>query len=239
MEEVQQNSVSPEVAPQAEAPKQEAVEQESRQDRNWREMRKQQDELRKVVKEQSDVIQQLKTASIKEEPDEFASIGDDEFIPKGKVKKLVEKEAQKIAKEVAHAETEQFRRQSANQADIQRLKGNFSDFDEVVNPETIALLEEQDPELAESIAEVKDPYKFGLLIYKNVKSLNIQEKVPSARRTKEGEKKIEANAKTVPSPQAYDKRPMAQAFRMTDSEKSKLYEEMMGFASGASAAPPL
>ena len=56
------------------------------------------------------------------------------------------------------------------------------------------------------------------------------------RHAKEVEKKIEKNEKTVQSPQAYNKRPMAQAFSMTnmsDGEKTKLYEEMMGYASQA------
>lgn len=56
---------------------------------------------------------------------------------------------------------------------LNSLKGKFSDFDEVVNPETLAILEEQEPELAQTICELKDPYKIGVQSYKYIKALNI------------------------------------------------------------------
>ena len=62
--------------------------------------------------------------------------------------------------------------------------------------------------------------------------MNLGDKVPSARRAKEVEKKLEQNAKTVQTPQAYDKRPMAQAFQMSKAEMANIYKEMMGYAAG-------
>ena len=40
---------------------------------------------------------------------------------------------------------------------INDLKREFTDFDDVVNPETIAILEETNPRLANAIAASKDP----------------------------------------------------------------------------------
>ena len=45
----------------------------------------------------------------------------------------------------------------------ERLRSKYSDFDDIVNSETIALLEKKEPELATTIADLQDPYKMGLL----------------------------------------------------------------------------
>jgi len=239
MEEVVQNGAEEVVAtPQDQnhaVPVQEQKPVDDRQERNWREMRRAYDELKQVAKTQSEVIEHLKTVQqpAVREVDELDSVSDDEFIPKGKVKNLVAKEARRIAQEIAQQETEKVMKQRDQSQYLDRLKRQFSDWEEVVTPETLAILEEQDPELAVAIAETKDPYKIGLQSYKYIKAMNLSNKVPETRRSKEVEKKLEQNAKTVQSPQAYDKRPMAQAFRITDSEKKSLYKEMMDYASQA------
>jgi hypothetical protein len=69
--------------------------------------------------------------------------------------------------------------------------------------------------------------------YKYIKALNLVDKVPNARRVREVEKKLDRNGKTIQSPMAFDKRPMAQAFKSTEADKNRLYEEMMGYASQA------
>ena len=122
---------------------------------------------------------------------------------------------------------------------LDKLKREFSDFEEVVTPETLAILEETNPRLANLIAKSKDPYEIGLQSYEYIKALNLSDKAPQKRRAKEVEKKIEENAKTVQTPQAYDKRPLAQAFMLTDAMKSDLYKEMMQYASLAGGVPQI
>jgi hypothetical protein len=173
------------------------------------------------------------------EVDEFDEIGDDEYIPKGKVTALVEKKARKLAEETARHEVEKYFHQQKQSQFRDTLKRQFSDFDEIVNDETILILETEEPELAKLIGSSKDPYQMGLQTYKYIKSMNLQQKVPDSRREKEVERRLEKNSKTVQSPQVHDKRPMAQAFRMSETEKSTLYAEMMGFAAGASAVPEM
>lgn len=246
MEEVQENSVSQEVATLATESHEPTTNQqtetqkpvEDRQERNWKEMRRRQQDLERdlqMQREMNEKLMQLATQANtpKQEVDELDAIGDEEFIPKGKVNKLVEKKAARIAEEIVKRETEKFFTQQKQSQFLDRLKSKYSDFDEVVNTETMALLEEQDPELVTTIADLKDPYKMGMQCYKYMKAMNITEKVPAARRVKEVDKKLEQNAKTVQSPQAYDKRPMAQAFQMSKAELSNIYKEMMGYASGA------
>lgn len=247
MEEVE-NSVIPEIAPpetesheQPEAQAQEAKVEtpvEDKQEKNWRQMRMRQNELERKLKEKDEMLEkfmqmQLSQQPQKQEVDEFDAISDEEFIPKGKVKGLVKKEAARIAQDIARQEAEKLMQQQHQSQFMDRLKRQYSDFDEIVNAETLALLEEKDPELATTIAELKDPYKIGLQSYKYIKAMNLSEQAPEVRRSKEIEKKLEKNSKTVQSPQAFDKRPMAQAFRLTDAEKTKLYEEMQAYASQA------
>jgi hypothetical protein len=240
MEEAQ-NEYEEVVEPQAqdheeaiEAPQTNSKSQEDWQERNWREMRKSHDELKQIAKTQAEIIAQLKQKLEPVEQDEFDSIADDDYIPKGKVEKLVEKKARMIAQNAVKEETERLLRQRDQEQFLDKLKRQYSDFDDVVNVDTLAILEKQDPDLAETIAELKDPYKIGLQSYKYIKALGIADKVPQARRVAEVDKKLEKNAKTVQSPQAYDKRPMAQAFKTTDAERAAIYREMMEYAQKAS-----
>lgn len=244
MDDVQENSVEAQVAPDQQTENVEIAQQEqaksaeeNRQERNWTAFRQRQKELERELKSQRELNEKLLTlatqAAPKPEVDELDGIGDDEYISKGKVNNLVQKKASKIAEEIAQRKVDEALRQREQAQFLDNLKRKYSDFDDVVNPDTIALLEEQEPELAQTIADLKDPYKMGIQSYKFIKSLGLAEKAPEARRSKEIEKKLADNKKTVPSPQAFEKRPMAAAFKLTDADKTELYREMMGFAAQA------
>jgi len=235
-DEAQIDSVKEEVAT-PEASQQEAKAQEAqvddRQDRNWREMRRQNDELRRKTKMQEEMLSQLMTMQQQQQPQakhEEIQIGDEDFIQGAQLKKMREKDKEDF-KRAAREEAERLIRERDQSQFMDKLKRQFSDFDDVVNPETLSLLEETDPDLAQTIADLKDPYKIGLQSYKYIKAAGLVEKAPTKRRVKEVEKRIEENAKTVQTPQAYEKRPMAQAFRLTDADKKKLSEEMYYYAS--------
>lgn len=251
MEETQDNS-SYEVVPQEQenheqsnSGQQDQEQRENPQDRNWRELNRAKKELEREVKMQRDMNEKLMQMHLANQPaqakevDEFDAIGDDEYIPKGKVAALVEKKARKLAEESARNEVERYFNQQKQSQYMDTLKRQFSDFDDVVNDETISILETEEPELAKLIGSSKDPYQMGLQTYKYIKSMGLQSKVPDSRREKEVERRLEKNSKTIQSPQVHDKRPMAQAFRMSETEKSSLYAEMMGFAKGASAVPEM
>jgi hypothetical protein len=244
MEDENLNSAIPEVAPQeSENHAKPSVSEElpdlankKKHDAVFGEMRRRQRDLERDLQMQREInekLMKLATPPEKQEVDELDAIGDEEFIPKGKVNKLVEKRATRIAEEIAKRETEKFFDQQKQSQFMDRLKSKYSDFEEVVNPETMALLEQQDPELATTIVELKDPYKIGMQCYKYMKAMNLGDKIPAARRAKEIDKKLEQNEKTVQTPQAFDKRPMAQAFKMSKQELSAIYKEMMGYASGS------
>jgi hypothetical protein len=251
MEEEILNSVSPELATQETENHVESQSQQQSQEkevdnfqeRNWKAIRERQKELErdlKLQREMNEKLMQMQQAAQPKSPqeiDELDSISDEEYVPKGKSKKLVRKEVEPLRQEIEQLKEQLNRREKQDQ--FNNLKRQFSDFDDVVNNETMALLEQTEPELAETILDLKDPYKIGVQTYKYIKALGIKDKLPAANRLKEVDRRLEKNAKTIQSPLAQEKRPMAQAFKLTDEEKSKLYEEMTGFARLASSVPEM
>ena len=201
-------------------------------------------ELRQLRENQMAIMQaQLSNApAAKQEVDEFDKIGDEEFIPLGKVKKLAERNTQKALKNTEELVQREVQKALKKQEDTQfmdRLNRQYSDFSEVVNPETLSILEEKEPELATTIADLKDPYKIGVQSYKYIKAMKINDSAKDVRREKELDKAIEKSEKAVTSPMAYDKRPIAQAFKLTDAMKKDLYREMHGYAAMASSVPEM
>ena len=249
MEDVENKSVIEEtVSPQTENQETEVKEvpqeRESPSREHFRRLENSKKDLERELRMQRELNEKLLTMATQLAPrqeavvDELDKMSDDELLPKGQVKRLVAKEKEKIIQD-AVGEIEKRFEQREQLKFKERLQRQFTDFDEVVNPETMALFEEKHPELAQAIVESKDPYKIGLQTYHYIKSMGMSEKSADSRRAKEVDKKIEQNKKTVPSPASYEKRPMAQAFQMTDTLKKQLYNEMMGFAKLAGSVPEL
>jgi hypothetical protein len=246
-DEINPNSEGPEVATQGEPPVNEisdvANAREKADERNWKQMRIKNAELERQLRDRDAMFEKIlqSQASIQapKELDELDSIGEDEYISKGKISKLVEKKAQQYAEDIAKREVAKHIKQQNDSQFMERLNRQYSDFSDIVNPETLSLFEEKEPELAQTISELKDPYKIGLQSYKYMKAMGISSKVPESRREKEIEKAIDKSNKSTQSPMAFDKRPIAQAFKMTDAMKKDLYREMTGYASQASGVPEM
>jgi hypothetical protein len=249
MTEEELNSEVQAVAPQAEAEVNEVYDakkaKEEADERNFKAMRLKNNELEKRLREREEMLDKMMNAQMAQTPpkpqevDEFDSIGDDEFIPKGKVKELAQKEAQRYAQKIAKDEIERFHKQQQDNQFLDRLNRQYQDFSEIVNPETLSLLEEKEPELAKTIAELKDPYKIGMQSYKFIKAMGLVDKAPESRRSKEIEKAIDRSEKNIQSPAAFEKRPIAQAFKLTDAMKKELYREMHGYAALANSVPEM
>lgn len=211
----------------------EAQRREEIKDRDFRAMRQRQKELEWEIKQRDEMLklmqqqQQVYAPKQVEEPED----ADEDYIPAGRVKGIARKTMQPLEQKIQELESK-LAQQEQNKL-IQNLRTQYSDFDDVVNVDTLEILEKQEPELAATIAQIKDSYKMGLQSYKFIKALNLAEKVPDARRKKEVNQRIEKNAKTVQSPTAYDKRPIAQAYVSTQADNKRLYEEMMGYAAKA------
>lgn len=214
--------------------------QETSQDRNWRAVNEHKRQLEKELRTQRELneklialaSQQIPQVQQQQERDELDDLPDDEHLTKGQNKKLIHKEKKAIVQDVVQ-EVQKMLEKEKQSKFKENLQKKYSDFDEIVNPETLSLLEETEPELAETLGSMTDQYKMGNAAYKYIKALGIADKVPGVRRAKEIDKKIAKNDKTIQTPQAFDKRPLAQAFQLSDADKKNLYKEMMGFASRA------
>lgn len=244
MDEHDQNSEQVEVAPlenvsdesmhDQQVQNAEAVKKAEEQDRNWRAMRQRQKDLELEIKRRDELLDRV----LKSQPQqtvqkvEDPEIPDDEPIVAGMAKGIAKKTMQPLEKKIHDLEQKLAQQEQFKQ--LSSLRSKFSDFDDVVNVETLELLEKQEPELAATIAQLNDQYTMALQSYKYIKALNLVESVPQARRSKEVINKMEKNAKAVQSPQAFEKRPMAQAYKITQADEKKLYEEMMYYASKAS-----
>jgi hypothetical protein len=211
----------------------ESQRREEAKERDFRALRQRQKELEWENKQKDELLQrfmqqqQPKAAEPIVEPDE----PDEDYIPAGKVKGIARKAVEPLMQEINELKSKLA--QQEQQKLFQSLRTQYSDFDDVVNVDTLEILEKQEPELAATIGQMKDQYKMGLHTYKYIKALGLAEKVPEARQKKEVVQKLERNAKAVQSPTAYDKRPIAQAYVSTQADNKKLYEEMMGYASKA------
>ena len=252
MTEEYQNSEVTEVAPPVETQVNEVKEaqgiQEPVTNQHLKAMRLKNAELERELKQLRDGQMQFMQAQLAQantaprEIDEFDQIGDEEFIPLGKVRKLNERNTQKVLKNTEEIVRQEVQKALKKQEDTQfmdRLNRQYSDFSEIVNPETLSILEEKEPELALTIADLKDPYKIGMQSYKYIKAMGLSQTAKEGRREKEIDKAIAKSEKAVVSPMAYDKRPIAQAFQLTDAMKKDLYREMHGYAAMASSVPEM
>lgn len=253
MTEIQnQNSEVQEVAPQVETQVNEVKETQQHQEpvtnQHLKAMRLKNAELERELKQLREAQMQIMQAQlanqqpVRQEVDEFDKIGDEEFIPLGKVKKLAEKNTQKVIKnteELVRNEVQKALQKQHQDQFMDRLNRQYADFSEIVNPETLSILEEKEPELAATIADLKDPYKIGVQSYKYIKAMGLTQSATEQRREKEVDKAIAKSEKAVTSPMAYDKRPIAQAFKLTDAMKKDLYREMHGYAALASSVPEM
>lgn len=125
-----------------------AVAQESDQDKNWRMMREQMDELKRYNQRLELEAERLRTPPPIKQEEEF-SVADDDLSTVGTTKKLAQKEAQKMFKEMMAKKEVEFSEQLA------RLK--YSDYDAVVNNENLQRLVNTAPELAKMLMSNPDP----------------------------------------------------------------------------------
>ena len=212
------------------------------QDKSWvKKLRRDRDEAVRREQEtarkaqiQEELIKQLvsngRIAQPEAEEDIFQKVQKQEYVAGEDVAKLLKQQKDEFRRELDELKKHSAQQQMASM--FTEIKREYSDFDEVVNPDTLALLDESDPSTAQARAEIKDPSKQARLAYKMIKANGLVEKVPDSRRAKEVEKKLEQNKKTVQAPQAYSPRPMAQAFRNPETKKEKeaLWAETLKFA---------
>ena len=233
--EVETNDSDQEAEVKEENNSQPEKEEESFQARNFRELRQRQRQIEEDNRRKDELIAKLLEAqkqAVQPNVEAEEQIDPDEYANYSGVQKVTRKTVQPLEEKIS--KLEELLQKHEQEKKISDFRNKYPDFDDIVNVETLELLEKKEPELAFDISQLKDPFKMGFQSYKLIKALGLAEQVPNARRVKEVEKKIEKNSKTVQSPQAFDKRPMAKAFKTTAADQKRLYEEMMYYASRAS-----
>lgn len=156
--------------------------EDSPQERNWRELRKQAKDARRKEEEHARKIATLEeqleairsaNPSAKAQPEEDEEdISDDDWVPKRYLnKKMSALEATIAEQERRFVESQKKIHERDAKDAIEALKHKHEDFDEVTSKENIEYLQEHDPELAESITSLKgNPYKQAVAAYKILKN---------------------------------------------------------------------
>ena len=187
---------------------------------NWAEMRRQ---MREKDQQIDELRKQFSSISQRnpnqEEEDELAKLAEDDILTVAQAKKLAQKMARNVAEEV-------IRKREASTVD-ERLSMKFPDYADVVTKENIELAEQLEPELAEAIGKMDDPYKQRVSAYKLLKRVAAKGDVGNSME----KKKAMANSQKPLSVNAVTKQSAignAHLFEngLTPELKKQLYKEM-------------
>ncbi|NJL54191.1 hypothetical protein HC928_02745 [bacterium] len=186
---------------------------------NWAEMRRQMKEkdyqIEELKKEFAKIAQ--KAASPSEE-EELSKLAEDDLLTVAQAKRLAQSIARKAAEEVSKS------REAATVDERVQLK--YPDFNDVVTKENIELLKQKEPELAQSLYHMPDPYNQAVAAYKLLKKMGASPPQDSYEK-----KKALENSKKPISVQAAPKQSaigQAHLFEngLTNELKSQLWKEM-------------
>jgi hypothetical protein len=187
---------------------------------NWSEARRKMQDLERRAQEQQELIERLSHKPAPQEDDELSKLSEDDILTVAQARKL----ATKMARQVAHEAIKE--REAATVEE--RLNIKFPDYNQIVNRESIELLKQQEPELAQSIIRLADdPLQQATAAYKLIKKLGIkQDATPSP-----DIKKARENALKPVSIQTVNKQSaIGQAYTfengLTNEVKKALREEM-------------
>jgi len=196
---------------------------------DWRKLR---DKADKAERERDDAVRRLQESqgdnnrrtSPKQQQqlddnrhDEEFVIGDDDLLEGKHFKSLEKKQSQRIA-------------QLEAQVIESKIRSTYPDFDEVVNNETISMLKDADPELAESIASNRNLHSQAVTAYKSIKRYGFVENKKHNDINKQAIAKNSNKPRTVTSiaPQQGDSplsRANAFANGLTDELKEQRWKE--------------
>ena len=131
---------------------------------NWGEMRRQMREKDQQIEELGKQFQEISKRNPPiEETDELANLAEDDILTVAQAKKLAKKMARGVAEEV-------LKERDAATVD-ERMQLKFSDYADVVTKENIELLKQTEPELAQSLYHMPDPYSQAVAAYKLLKKV--------------------------------------------------------------------
>lgn len=163
---------------------------------NWAEMRRQMREKDQQIDELRRDYQSIaRKDPPKEEEDELAGLAKDDILTVAQAEKIAHKMAKKAAEEA-------IRQRDVSTVD-ERVQLKFADYAEIVTKENIELLKQTEPELAESLYHIPDPYKQAVAAYKLLKKVTVKKEDPMSLEKKKAmensQKPMSVNAVTKQS----------------------------------------
>lgn len=191
------------------------------QERNWKQARARMDEQNRQIQILNHELELVRRSQAPKEPVEEEYLTDSERKLDQKIKHLERKIQEKEAKE--------------NDYVVDRLRSKYSDFDEVVSPENIAYLKQNNAALARALSSLKDePYEQGLAAYDALRKTEWFQQ----RHTMQDKAKLDQNVKKPMSVQAVRKQGAlseANTFAngLTPELKKQLQQEMAQSRKGA------
>lgn len=187
---------------------------------NWAETRRKLEQQERILREQQELIDKLSKGAQPQEEE----LSDEDLVTVKQVHKMTAKEREGYNKKLRDLE--------AALVDT-KIKNQFSDFDQVVNPETIDLLNKNEPEMAKYFKRMEDdPYTQMAAAYKYMKNAGYGPKVAPVEKKKaldNSQKPLSVNAVTKQSAIGN-----AHMFEngLTPELKKQLYAEMQSAIKG-------
>jgi len=180
---------------------------------NWRSLREGKE---RAERERDELLAKMKAMQKGGQEEEDISFSDDDLIEGKHLKKTMSKTESRI-------------KQLEGQLIEAQIRAKYPDFDKVVTPDTLGMLKDTDPELAESLAMNPNLYSQAIAAYKSIKRYGIADQ--SYDRDKEVVNKNVAKPRTVTSlnPQQGESplsRANAFANGLTDDLKKQMWQEM-------------
>ena len=211
--------VNEESAPQEEIQVQQAPPQEDPQEKNWKEVRAQMKELKREKEALQAQIEKLANQKSMSEPDDDMGMRDDDLVDAKTAKRMAEKI---LEKKLQHLQSQQ-----ASELAELRLKAKFPDIENVVTPQAIEELRENEPELYATVMAQQDIYAKGAAAYKLIKNMKKSNHDPYAKERA----KAEVNMKKPVSSTSVKGGTGSEADSafvngLTPDLKKKLYQEM-------------
>jgi hypothetical protein len=191
------------------------------QEYNWGEARrKMQDlerksqDLERKSQEQDELIRRLQTPKHVEE-DDLKNLTDDDIVTVSQAKRLA---------------TDIIRQREMSTLE-DRLQSKFHDFQDVVSRDSIEDLRRQEPELAASLASMKDPYQQAIAAYKLIKRVGGRDQMTLEQKKATENRSKPQSVNTITKNSAIGNAHMFEN-GLTKELKAQLYKEMCQAAKG-------
>jgi hypothetical protein len=200
--------------------------EETRQAKNFRTIKEKAERAERERDELARRIQEMEASRQQPAPENELGIDNDSYV-EGKHIKPIHQEVRKLQEQL-----KQYQQQSSLAAAEIKLKATYPDFDSVVSKENIELLNDLDPEMAETIkSSSAGIYSKAVAAYKAIKNAGIvTEKNYDAEKRKIQENAAKPRSLASINPQSGDS-PLSKAHAFTDTiteeEKKSLYKEML------------